>query len=108
VATIPGGIVSFTLELLDRAKVFQGVESDYRLAQLLGVHPNNISNYRTGTSFPVNSIAWKLGELAGESPALAVAGVNLDRASNPEDRRIWRSLGAEILAAAKAREAAEG
>lgn len=94
--------MSFTIDLLDRAKAFQGIESDYRLAQLLMTTPNVVSNYRRGVSFPSNSMAWKLGELTGEDPALAMLGCNLDRANNPEDKRIWRALGDKLLEHAKA------
>ncbi|MEH0165589.1 hypothetical protein [Roseateles microcysteis] len=81
-----------TSDLLEVAKHRQGDVSDYRLAKLLGVPPTTVSNYRVGRSRPANSIAMRLGELAGLDPLEVVAWVNLERASTDEDAKLWRLL----------------
>lgn len=91
--------MGYSTELLDAAKTAQGIASDYRLAKLLGVPGGTVSNYRRGANFPANSIAWRLGELAGIDPATAMIGCNLERTSNPADRALWRELGRRIVSA---------
>lgn len=85
-----------TIELLDRAKAAAGNVTDYRLAKILGLNPNAVSNYRTGRSSPVNPVAMRLGELAGVDPMEAVAAVNLERCRTPEDREVWEAMLARV------------
>jgi len=81
-----------TVELLDLARHRQGDVTDYRIAKLLGVSTQNVSNYRTGRTMPVNRVAMRLGELAGIDPLEAVAAVNLERSTEPEDRELWSAM----------------
>jgi len=90
-----------TVQLLDIARQRHGGVSDYRIAKLLGVSTQNISNYRTGRNTPVNPVAKRLGELAGVDPLEAVAAVNLERASSPEEREIWETMLARLAATSK-------
>ena len=46
-----------TKQLLDRAKKVQGIESDYKLAQVLGVVNSAVTNYRAGRSHPDDAVA---------------------------------------------------
>ena len=94
--------MTFSADLLDAAKASQGIASDYALAALLGVPRGTVSNYRRGTNFPENSIAWSLAELAKTDPISAVIGCNLDRAKSPEDQRIWRAVGEKLAACNRA------
>lgn len=95
-----------TVELLDIARQRAGDVSDYRIAQLLKVKPNQISMYRNTATKPSNPVAMRLGELAGVDPAEAVALVNLERASSPEDREVWEIMLARLTASAKRKKAA--
>lgn len=80
------------VELIDLARERQGGVSDYRIAKMLGINPNSMSNYRSGRSSPANPIAKGLAELAGVDPVEAVCAVNIERASSPEDREVWEML----------------
>ena len=96
--------MSFTTDLLDRAIKLHNLPSDYALAPVLGVSRATVSTYRTGRSFPSESTACRLADLAGLPHIEAIMGVNLDRANTPEGRTLWRSIGAELLAGAAARQ----
>lgn len=92
-----------TVDLLETAKHRQGDVSDYRLAKILGINPNAISNYRGGRSVPANPIAMRLGKLAGIDPLRAVAMVNLERASTDEEREVWEAILEAVCHAKKGR-----
>lgn len=47
----------------------------------------------------------RLGELAGVDPAAAVAYVNLERATSPEDREVWEIMLSRLAATAKRKKA---
>lgn len=78
-----------TVDLLDVAKHKQGDVSDYRLAKILGINPNAISNYRAGRSAPENPIAMRLAALCGLDPVEVVAWVNIERNKSEADREFW-------------------
>lgn len=81
-----------SVELLDMARARQDNATDYRIAKILGKPQATVSNYRTGRTKPTNSIAMRLGELAGVDPLEAAASINLERATDPEDREFWELL----------------
>ncbi|MDN3544647.1 helix-turn-helix domain-containing protein [Kinneretia asaccharophila] len=80
-----------TVQLLDIARAHQGGVSDYRIAKLIGINPNAISNYRTGRSVPAEPIAMRLAEVAGVDPAEAIFALNAERASDEGMREFWLS-----------------
>lgn len=81
-----------TIDLLDLARARNGGCSDYRLAQLLGVPPSGIGNYRKGRSKPANPIAARLAELCGLDAAQVICWINMERATTPADRETWKFL----------------
>jgi predicted transcriptional regulator len=81
-----------TVQMLDAARQRLGDVSDYRLAKVLGVNPNAVSNYRVGRSCPSNPIAMRLAALAGVDGLEAVVAVNIERAQTPEDRHVWEKM----------------
>lgn len=85
-----------TLELLDLAKQRQGIASDYRLAQLLGVRQPTMTGYRKGRTRPDFSVCMRLGELCGLDPHKVVLWVQVDRAQTEIDRQIWREIGERL------------
>ncbi|MDN3923305.1 hypothetical protein [Roseateles violae] len=78
--------------MLDLARERQGGVSDYRIAQLLGLKPNQISMYRHTAVKPSNPVAIRLAELCDLDPATVVAWVNIERATTPEDRLAWEII----------------
>lgn len=95
-----------TIELLDIARAQNGDCSDYRLAQLLGVPPQTVSNYRVGRSHPANPIAAELGRLCGLDPDQVVCWVNIERAKDDADLKTWHSLLSRVQRTRPARLAA--
>lgn len=85
-----------TKQLLDRAKKAQGIESDYRLAQVLGVAKTAITNYRSGRNHPNDEIAARLADLAGQDPSSVIAELYAERAKTPAVRDIWLRMAKQI------------
>lgn len=103
IATKPGGFMLNTIELIELAKHRQGDVTDYRIAQLLDLKPQQISGYRNRGICPSNPVAMRLGELAGVDPLEAVASINFERASDPRDREVWAAMLARLSQAKKGR-----
>lgn len=95
-----------TLDLIELAKHKQGDVTDYRLSKLLGLKPQQISGYRNRGIGPSNPTAMRLGELAGIDPLKAVALVNLDRSTAPEDREVWEMMLSRLDHSRKRKQAA--
>jgi DNA-binding IclR family transcriptional regulator len=93
------------IELIDLARERQGGVSSYRIAKLLGINPNSMSNYRSGRSLPANSIAMGLAELAGLDPLETVCMLNLARATTDEDREVWEKLLVRVARTGEAKNA---
>ena len=55
-------------DFLDQVKANSGIQSDYKLAQVMGLTTNTISNYRHGRSRPDDLVLSKLAQL-GNIPA---------------------------------------
>lgn len=89
-----------TVELLDRAKAVNGNISDYRLAQLLGVSPQHISNYRNGRTRPDNVMAARLARLCGLNQIQVVVDINNERYTEGEEAEIWQEMRRTLRALA--------
>lgn len=85
-----------TQNLLDRAKKHQGIQSDYRLAQLLNVAKTAVTNYRVGRSIPNDEIGARLAELAGDSPISVVAELHAERAPTSALRSLWLTMAHQL------------
>lgn len=88
-----------TKQLLDRAKKAQGIESDYKLAQTLGVVQTAVTNWRSGRSHPDDERAARLAELAGQSAEIVVAELHAERAKTPETRQLWMRMAMQLRTA---------
>lgn len=78
-----------TTALLDDLKRTHGIESDYRVAQLLGITRAAISQYRGGQGMN-DEIALKVAELLDRPKAAVLATLAAERAKTPEARAAWR------------------
>lgn len=78
--------MSYTAELMDAAKRAQGITSDYRLAQVLGVTRATVSNWRVRRKFPNHTTTCELARLAGIEAGAALLGVGVERLGAPENR----------------------
>lgn len=92
-----------TLELLDLAKQRNGIPSDYKLAQVLGVHQPTITGYRKGKSRPDLPTSMRLAELCGLDPDQVWLAICVERAATDFDREAWQRIGARLMALDSAR-----
>lgn len=85
-----------TKELIACVKAAQGIESDYRLAKLLGVVNSAVTNWQTGRSQPDDLLGAKLAELAGQDPLTVVAELNAQRAKTMEGKALWMRMATQL------------
>lgn len=91
------GFTMFSIaELLDRAKARAGIESDYRLAQMIGKPHATISTYRTGKALPGDEITLKLCAMSGDDPSVICAKIQAARSTNATVRALWQDVAARM------------
>lgn len=78
--------------LLDSAKAKAGIESDYRLAKVIGITHTALSAYRVGKSLPGDKVVAQLCALSGDDPQLVFAQVQAFKASSSETQSFWNTL----------------
>lgn len=87
-----------TVQYLDAVKEKAGIASDYALAKRLGLTTSAISNYRHGRSSPDNLVAVRVAGILGIDPMVVIADIELERATHPELREVWRRLASKVAA----------
>jgi transcriptional regulator with XRE-family HTH domain len=83
-----------TAVLIDQARARSSISSDYKLAQLLGVSRQVVSQWRNGVSFPTTRTLFDLAELAKRNPAEVIAEIEQERelrAGRLEAAEGWRN-----------------
>lgn len=91
-----------TNEYLDAVRERLNLGSDYRLAKVLGVRTQAVSNYRHGRSGMADDVAVKVAELLQLDPARVLADMAAERSSSEEVRAIWSRVAATLSIAALA------
>lgn len=84
-----------TAELLDLARARADIPSDYRLAKILGVTSQTVSQWRSGRQYPDLLKVFQLAELAQLQTVSVAAELELDRAeraARPEQANAWRQV----------------
>lgn len=76
-------------ELLDRAKEHSNIESDYKLAKVLGVDRSMVSQWRKGRNHPGVDQAVKLAALANIDEMEVIARIEAATAKTPEKKKFW-------------------
>lgn len=87
-------------ELLDRAKAGAGIETDYRLAKVIGKSHQVISNYRGGKSLPEESVIEQLCALSGDDPGVIAAQIQAARSKTPEAVNMWLMVAKRLAGGA--------
>lgn len=82
--------------LLDRAKQKANIESDYRLAKVIGITHSGISNYRMGKSLPNVSVIEQLCALSGDDPDVIAAQIAAARSKSSEEKTLWLRVAARM------------
>jgi len=86
--------MSHTRDMIDRLKALRGVDSDYAIAEALGITRAAISSYRRGISHADDRIAVLLADAVGEDRLKTIARINADRAKKAEERAFWKRIAA--------------
>lgn len=79
-------------ELLDAAKSKTGAASDYKLAQVLDLPTQRISDYRAGSRTPDAYGCARIAEALGLDPLEVIARVEAEAAKSERARSYWRSF----------------
>ena len=82
--------------LMDRAKAAAGIPSNYRLARVLDVTENTVSNWKHGRKLPDESTALRLAEMAGLDAGEVLASVRAARADAGPVRDVWADVAARL------------
>jgi hypothetical protein len=82
--------------LLERAKAKAHIESDYRLAKIIGINQSALGNYRAGRSLPNETVIEQLCALSGDDADLVAAQIQAERAQTPEARTLWLRVAARM------------
>lgn len=85
-----------TIQLLDAIRERRNLPSDYAAAALLGLTRSQVSKYRNGKDFMGDEVVQRAAELIGADPAIAMAGVHAERATDPQTRKVWVSIAERL------------
>ena len=78
-----------TLEYLSAVKARLGIESDYALAQRLGITRSAVSIFTRGKGIFGDDVALSVAQILEINPLIVIAQANAERASTPEMRARW-------------------
>lgn len=87
-------------QLLDRAKQNGNIESDYRLAKIIGISHGTMTGYRSGKSMPDARILEQLCALSGDDLAVVAASIQAERERTSEGRAVWLMIAKRLAGGA--------
>jgi transcriptional regulator with XRE-family HTH domain len=76
-------------KLIEQAKEKANIESDYKLAQALGISRAIVSQWKSGTKHPSTTQAIQLATLAKMDEMEVIARIEAATAKTPEKRKFW-------------------
>lgn len=88
-------------DLLDRAKAGGNIESDYRLAKVIGISHGTMTGYRSGKSRPDARVLEQLCALSGDDVAVFAAQLQAERERTPEGKTMWLMIAKRLSGAAQ-------
>jgi hypothetical protein len=83
-------------ELLDAAKAGAGIQSDYRLAQILGIKNSAVANWRAEHARPSDEHILRLADMAQLDQAEALAQAQIEKAKTPAERAAWVTIAERV------------
>lgn len=90
-----------TIEILDDLKEAKGLESDYKLAKLLDVRQQTISNYRNERTRMTDAIACRAAHMLGRNPGAFLAQLAGERAKEPQVAKVWFEMAKQLAKSAR-------
>lgn len=91
--------MSTTDRLLNRCKSVLDIESDYRLAKVLGISHTTITHWRNGRSTPSDEAVISICALMQKDPAQAIAQLHAERAKTDIARQFWQNTADKLSSA---------
>jgi DNA-binding XRE family transcriptional regulator len=85
-----------TTVILDDLKDMKGIESDYKLAKLLEVRQQTITNYRSGRTQMDEKIAFRAARMLGRAPGPIVLQIYGERSKDTQISRMWFEMSRVI------------
>lgn len=82
-----------TMELIERLKAAHGGASDYRIAQILAVKPQTVSNWKKGRSTMGDEVGMRAAELLELDPVKVVVDLHIEREEGNPTFSVWKALG---------------
>lgn len=82
--------------LLDSAKAKAVIESDYRLAKIIGISHSAMTHYRMGRSLPNEKVIEQLCALSGDDPGVIAAEIQAARSKSPEAVNMWLMIAQRL------------
>jgi transcriptional regulator with XRE-family HTH domain len=79
-------------ELLLECKIKLGVQSDYKLAQAIGIHRARVSAYMHGKEHPDPFTAVRMALILQRDPAELIAEIELEKEKNEKRQEFWRDF----------------
>ena len=83
-------------DLLERAKAGGNIESDYRLAKVIGISHGTMTGYRSGKTKPDERVLEQLCALSGDDLAVLAAELQAERARTSEGKNMWLMVAARL------------
>jgi transcriptional regulator with XRE-family HTH domain len=87
-------------DLLDRAKAGGNIDTDYRLAKVIGISHQGMTNYRTGKSRPDARVLEQLCALSGDDVAVFAAQLQAERERTDEGKTLWLMIAKRLAGGA--------
>lgn len=81
-----------TLDLLTALKAAHGAASDYRIAKILGIKQQTISNWKSGRSTMSDEVGIRAAELLGLDPDLVLVDLHIEREQGNVASPVWQSI----------------
>lgn len=90
-----------TIEYIDLAKKTLDLDSDNKLAKVLGITAAAVSNYRNGKRDLDDKTIFKIADILNIDSRLITAEVNIHRAKNAEDSGFWKKKAKKLREASQ-------
>ena len=91
--------MSLISDLLDKSKTCANIDSDYRLAKIIGITHSAISSYRMGKTLPNEKILAQLCAITGDDVAVIAAQIQAERSQSPEAKNLWLMVAKRLSGA---------
>lgn len=81
-----------TQSYMQKAKAKLGIQSDYALAQHLGLTRSAVSKLQLGKTSMGDETALKIADILQISRAVVLANAHAEREKNPEVAAVWQAM----------------